>query len=132
TGEVQARGVECFAAFAVSSVAGPTATVRAHEETLFYLIEPQAASDVLATGAGLTGLSKAIQRVRGRSGSGGGDRDLGLVRVESLIHRPPVTFPAGGSAAEAAALMARDRLSSLLIPWRDGVGILTDRDLRSR
>jgi CBS domain-containing protein len=36
------------------------------------------------------------------------------------------------TVGEAAKLMARERISSLLIPTRDGLGILTDRDLRSR
>jgi CBS domain-containing protein len=55
-----------------------------------------------------------------------------LVRVESLVGRPPVTCPPSTSIREAAALMARERISSVLIPHPDGPGILTDRDLRSR
>jgi CBS domain-containing protein len=55
-----------------------------------------------------------------------------LVRVESLLRRPPVTCPPSTSIREAAGLMARERISSLLIPHPGGPGILTDRDLRSR
>jgi CBS domain-containing protein len=55
-----------------------------------------------------------------------------LVRVESLVGRPPMTCPPSISIREAAGLMARERISSVLIPHRDGLGILTDRDLRSR
>src|SRR6185503_14233858 len=60
------------------------------------------------------------------------DGDLQRVRVGSLVRRPPLTFPPEGTVADAAARMARDRVSSLLIPLPDGLGIITDRDLRSR
>lgn len=55
-----------------------------------------------------------------------------MVRVGSLIRRPPVTCPPSTPIAEAADLMTRERISSLLIPHAEGLGILTDRDLRTR
>lgn len=55
-----------------------------------------------------------------------------LIRVESLVSRPPVTCPPTTSIRDAAGLMARERISSVLIPHPDGPGILTDRDLRSK
>jgi CBS domain-containing protein len=54
-------------------------------------------------------------------------------RVGDLVTRPPVTVDRGTTVREAARLMDRERISSLLVT--DGarlVGILTDRDLRSR
>jgi CBS domain-containing protein len=55
-----------------------------------------------------------------------------LMRVESLLGRPPVTCPPSTSVREAAGLMARERISSVLIPHSEGLGIFTDRDLRGR
>ena len=53
--------------------------------------------------------------------------------VSDLVSRGPVTAPPGLSLREAADLMTRERVSSLLVV-ADGAlaGIVTDRDLRSR
>jgi CBS domain-containing protein len=48
------------------------------------------------------------------------------------VRRAPVTCDPATPIAEAAATMARDRISSIIVPHADGLGILTDRDLRSR
>ncbi len=55
------------------------------------------------------------------------------LRVSDLVSRGPVTAPPGLSLREAADLMTRERVSSLLVV-ADGAlaGIVTDRDLRSR
>jgi CBS domain-containing protein len=51
--------------------------------------------------------------------------------LESLLRRPPVTVAPEISAADAAARMADERVSSLLVQMRGGWGIVTDRDLRT-
>jgi CBS domain-containing protein len=122
---------ETFGSLSLISGAEPTATVRAHEDTLCYLIEPESASAALATGPGLSMIGGILRRVAARS-----DREAQEAAtpapVGSFIRRPPVTFPPGGTVAEAAARMAQDRISSLIVPSGQGLGILTDRDLRSR
>jgi CBS domain-containing protein len=123
---------EALGALSLISGLGPTATVRAHEDTLCYLIEPAAAARTLATGAGLSVIGGALRRLSLGADHDTARLDLGPVRVGSLIRRPPVTFPGDGSVAEAAEAMTRDRISSLLVPWQGSFGILTDRDLRSR
>jgi CBS domain-containing protein len=60
------------------------------------------------------------------------DMQARLERVQGLVLRPPVTCAPSMSIRDAAALMARERISSLLIPHSEGPGILTDRDLRGR
>ena len=55
-----------------------------------------------------------------------------LVRAVSLVRRPAVTCDPTTSVADAAAAMARERISSILVPHAAGLGIVTDRDLRSR
>jgi CBS domain-containing protein len=123
---------EVLGALSVVSEEGPTATARAHEDTLCYLIGREVASAALASGSGLSVIGRALRRIVIRSQEGVRYDDLGRTRVGSLVRRPPVTFPAEGTVAEAAARMVEDRISSLLIPLRQGFGILTDRDLRSR
>jgi CBS domain-containing protein len=56
--------------------------------------------------------------------------DLSL-RVEQLIHRPPVWAEAGATVGDAARLMSQKGISSLLVRT-DPPGILTDRDFRTR
>lgn len=52
-------------------------------------------------------------------------------RVGSLLRRP-LTCTASTTAREAAALMARERTSSVLVLHPDGWGVLTDQDLSQR
>jgi len=123
---------EVFGQLSLISGAKPAATVRAHEDTLCYLIGHEAASEALGSGPGLTVIGDTLRQLAERRERDGGHADLSRVRVGSLLHRPPVTFPAHGSVAEGARVMARERISSLLVPGSEGLGILTDRDLRSR
>ena len=61
--------------------------------------------------------------------------DAGLLArpVRALIHRVPVFVPPEATVREAAELMARERISSALIGANGTLmGILTDRDLRTR
>jgi CBS domain-containing protein len=53
--------------------------------------------------------------------------------LRDLLTRPPVTIDAARSVREAAALMSREGVSSLLVMRADALaGIVTDADLRSR
>ena len=56
------------------------------------------------------------------------------VAVGALIGRPPVTIGADAGIRETAERMVAERVSAMLITDRTGtvVGIVTDRDLRSR
>ncbi|XVX20018.1 DUF294 nucleotidyltransferase-like domain-containing protein [Actinomycetota bacterium] len=65
------------------------------------------------------------------------------IRVGEMISREPITIPATASIRQAAELMAAERVSSLLVTRGEGdgsgggaaddaIGILTDKDLRSR
>jgi CBS domain-containing protein len=53
--------------------------------------------------------------------------------VSDLISRAPITMPPGASIRETAMVMSRERVSSILITENEHLlGIITDRDLRSR
>jgi CBS domain-containing protein len=58
--------------------------------------------------------------------------DARLTPVAALVRRSPVTSEPDTPVAEAAARMADERVSCLLVPMRGAWGIVTDRDLRTR
>ena len=124
---------EVFGAWSLLGGFSPTATVRAHEDAICYLVEPDDAKEVLGTSSGMTFVVSSLKRglvaISGDRDSGAADR---YRAVGSLVRRAAVTCEAGTTVAEAAELMAREHLSSLLIPRDDGLGILTDRDLRTK
>ncbi|HJS27505.1 MAG TPA: putative nucleotidyltransferase substrate binding domain-containing protein [Actinomycetota bacterium] len=129
------REGEVFGMWSLLGQVAPTASVRASQDTLCYLIDEAVASEVLRTGAGI---AFVVERVRRRIARVDETlkADIDPVRyreVGAIVRRPPVTCEPTMPVADAAALMARERISSLLVPSPDGgVGILTDRDLRSR
>src|SRR5215471_10067718 len=53
-------------------------------------------------------------------------------RVETLIRTPPVLCSAGEPIREAAKRMTAEGASAALVPAGEALGIVTDRDLRSR
>lgn len=126
---------EVFGMWSLLGHVAPSASVRAKEDTLCYLIPADIAEEVLATRAGaafvIASLRRRTERVRHALDEA--PQPGGLRPVGSLLRRPPVTCPPELPVADAADLMARERVSSLLIPHGDGrLGILTDRDLRTR
>jgi CBS domain-containing protein len=131
----QAVEGELFGMWSMLGRVAPTATVRAAEDTLCYLIGAGVAGEVLETGAGVAFVASTVRRRIARTVS---TRAEGLDptryrAIGTLVRRPPVTCPPETPVAEAAASMARERVSSLLVPGPDGrTGILTDRDLRTR
>ena len=72
------------------------------------------------------------RRITSAAESSADAADRRLAPVGSLVRREPVTADPTMPVAEAAARMADERVSSLLIPTPDGWGIVTDRDLRTR
>ncbi len=125
---------EIFGLWSVLGHVSPTATVRAHEDTLCYLIDRELAEEVLETRAGIAFVAaNARRRIVEVTESLRAAVDPGRYRpVASLLRRPAVTCDPNTPVAEAAARMARERISSLLVPTPEGLGILTDRDLRAR
>jgi len=112
---------------------------RAVEDSLVYVIPEtvvaQLRRDHAAFGERLD--LSIVQRLRRAQESLAGAAAVGgnLLRLEvaDLLARSPVTAPPTLPIREAAGLMTRERVSALLVV-EDGrlVGILTDRDLRSR
>jgi CBS domain-containing protein len=55
-----------------------------------------------------------------------------MTRLGGLVDRPPVFVSAGATIGEAAAAMTAAHATAALVETSDGVGIVTDRDLRER
>ena len=125
---------EVFGAWSLLGRFSPTATVRAHEDTLCYLIPESVATEILGTSAGIAFVMRSLRRRIVRIDEvWQAERPTETYReVGSLVRRPPVFTPTTSSVSEAAARMTQERVSSLLIHTREGLGIITDRDLRSR
>ena len=125
---------EVFGQFSLLAHEGPTVTVRAHEDTLCYLIPEDVADEILETSAGqafvIGSMRRRIRSAAERTQPEGPDPRL--TPIGMLVRRAAVTAEPGMPVAEAAQRMAAERVSSLLIPMRGGWGIVTDQDLRTR
>ncbi len=114
----------------------PAFTLRAAEDTICYLIDRDIALEVMATRRGLAFLAGSLRR-REVSVLDGPERevvDAWSTHASALVRRPPLVVPLGSTIKEAAELMARERVSSVLVDvgGREHMGIVTDRDLRAK
>ncbi|MEO8476669.1 MAG: putative nucleotidyltransferase substrate binding domain-containing protein [Actinomycetota bacterium] len=125
---------ELFGQFSLLAHEGPTVTVRSAEDTLLYLIPESVADEVLDTAAGRHFMVGSMRRrvLAAAEHTEPTVSDARLATVGSLVRRPAVTVAPSVTVADAAATMAAERVSCLLIPTPDGLGIITDRDLRTR
>ena len=125
---------EVFGQFSMLSGLGPAFSIRAAEDTICYLVDQPIAEAVMGTREGLAFLSATLRRreVRALDGIDPAAVDPWQTPVGTLIRRPPVITPVTSSIREAAETMTRERVSSLLVDREGQLGILTDRDLRSR
>jgi CBS domain-containing protein len=130
---------DIFDPTAVDSEDEPPRGGTAAEDTLLYVIAGPALADLRRAHAAFDrSFDRAIVERLRRAGEAVHDAprtggDLLHLRVRDLISRQPVTAPPELTVREAARLMTRERVSSLLVA-EDGAlhGIVTDRDLRSR
>ena len=123
---------EVFGQFSLLAEESPTSTVRAHEDTLCYLIGADVADEILGTSAGQ---SFVLGKMRARLTAGHEAMEppgLPFRPIGGLVRRAPVAADSGMTVAAAAERMAAEHVSCLLVPMRQGWGIVTDRDLRSR
>ena len=103
---------EVFGVWSLLGKVAPAATVRAGEDTLCYLVESSVVEDVLQTSAGFAFVAAGIRRRIARVDETL-KAEIDSVRyrsVGSLVRRPPVTCAPELPVAEAAELMARERV----------------------
>jgi CBS domain-containing protein len=116
-------------------------TARAHEDTLCYRIGADVAVRVLARPESVGFVARSLLTTRGdavgeaaamRSSPGSG-RDPAHQPVGSIIRSPPVIVEPSTSIREAARLMTEAGATAVCVRLAgSSLGIMTDRDLRSR
>jgi CBS domain-containing protein len=119
-----------------SAVAGlpPALSARAREDARCYLLPAAAAPTIFAGSGGLAYLSETLRErtVRALEGSGRPMADPWRARVGPIVSRRPIVCDAARTIRDAAELMARERISSVLVADHGRLAIVTDRDLRAR
>jgi CBS domain-containing protein len=108
---------------------------RARENSLCYRLAAEDVIPLLADPTGLRSMARALME-RPRPGGLPTERTGGLEseeRARTLIRRQPVLCEPSEPLREAAVRMTDEGVSAILVKLGDGeLGIVTDRDLRSR
>jgi len=104
------------------------------EDTLLYLIPPAVFLELFETHEAFADLVEVEDRTRLRTVISKSEQanELMSSSVHSLLVRESVTAPASTSISEAAKIMTENGVSSLLVTDADSLGIITDRDIRTR
>ena len=106
---------------------------RAAEDTSCYRIPAAVIGPLLARPDFLRFIARSIVGDRAKAGPERSLRpDPVQRRVETLIRTPPLLCSAGEPIREAAKRMTAEGASAALVPAGEALGIVTDRDLRSR
>src|SRR5215469_14623181 len=106
---------------------------RAAEDTSCYRVPAAVIGPLLARPDFLRFIARSIVGDRAKAGPERSLRpDPVQRRVETLIRTPPLLCSAGEPIREAAKRMTAEGASAVLVPAGETLGIVTDRDLRSR
>jgi len=127
---------ELFGHASMLSGLPPGFTARAAEDTLCYRIPEAVARTVLARPESVGFVARSLLALSAVEHAGLSARkataDAADQPVAALIRDPPVLCSPETTIREAAAKMSAARATSIVIELGDSLGILTDRDLRSR
>jgi len=111
----------------------PEFTTRALEDAAVYCIPPDVGLEVLGRPAGVRFVARGLRaRLIDAARTMRALPDVRTRTVASLLHHPPVFCAPETSIADAASLMAAQHVTALLVEARDGLGIVTDVDLRDK
>jgi CBS domain-containing protein len=124
---------EAFGHPSLLSGLAPAFDVFARDATECLVICGAAATDVLASPAGVQFVASSLRERLVRTGHVAHARaDQRTAHLGSLVHRPVAVCPPDTPARDAARLMAGADVSCVLVQLEDGFGIVTDSDLRRR
>jgi len=111
----------------------PTFTVRAHEDTLCYMLGRDAALAALARPEGVDFVAQSMRERLTRTGhTVHALPGLGTVRLPELVNRQPLFCEPDTTIREAAAEMTARGSSAILVLAGERLSIVTDADLRAR
>jgi CBS domain-containing protein len=123
----------CFGHPSLLTGMAPAFTARATEDTACLLIPDDVALLVFAHPSGARYIARTLRQRLVRTGyTAHALPALSMTRLGGLLHRPPVVLPEGTSIRDAAAAMTAEHATAALVETREGLGIVTDRDLRER
>jgi CBS domain-containing protein len=105
---------------------------RAAEDTVCYRIPADVVRPLLARPDVLRFVARSIVSGRGRPPPEAGPGDLGQRPVATLIRTPPLLCPASEPIRAAAQRMTAQGATAVLVRAGHRLGIVTDRDFRSR
>jgi CBS domain-containing protein len=111
----------------------PAFTVRAREPCACLLLPRAAAMRVFASPDGARYLASSLRNRLVRTGHvSHALPELSMTRLGALVDRPPVVVSPDATIADAATAMTEAHANAALVDTADGVGIVTDADLRER
>jgi len=109
----------------------PEFSTRARQESLLYCIPGDVALDVLTRPGGVRFVAASLrERLLDAARTMRSLPDDVTRPVTSLVRSAPVFCDANTSVRDAARLMAAEKRSALLVSTAEGLGIVTDLDLR--
>ncbi len=127
---------ELFGQASMLSGLPPGFTARAQEDTLCYRIPEEIARAALARPESVGFLARSLLEVSAQAPAALATRkpppDPANRPVAALIRSPPLLCAPATTIRDAAAKMTAASANSIVIELGDSLGILTDRDLRSR
>jgi CBS domain-containing protein len=124
---------QCFGHPSLLSGLAPAFTVRARGDTACLLLPREVAVRVFAHPSGARYIARTLRSRLVRTGyTAHALPELSMTRLGALVDRPPVFVPADASIRDAAVAMTAAHATAALVQTGDGMGIVTDRDLRER
>ncbi len=124
---------QCFGHPSLLTGLAPAFTVRARDDATCVLLGREPAMRVFAHPAGARFVAATLRRRLVRTASvAHALPELSMTRLGALVRRPPVFVEPDATVGEAAAAMTTAHVTAALVRGADGVGIVTDRDLRER
>jgi CBS domain-containing protein len=124
---------ECFGHPSLLTGMAPAFTVRAHEDSSCLLIPRPLALDVLGRPEGASYVALTLRERLTRTGhTVHALPEVRTLKIASLISSPPVFCEPETPIREAATAMRDRHVSAVLVRTREGLGIVTDTDLRER
>jgi len=111
----------------------PELTTRARQDSTLYVIPKAVALDVLGRGDGVRFVAASLrERLLDAARTMRSLPDVVTRPVTSLVRSAPLFCDPDATVREAAELMEAERRPALLVRARDGLGIVTDVDLRDK
>ena len=127
------RSGEAFGQSTLLTGRPPEFTARAFEDTVLYVVPGDVALDVLSRPAGMAFVARTLADSYSRVAQAA--EPLPQARtatVSTLVQHAPPICSHDTTIREATSLMSREVATAVLVQTRDGLGIVTNADLREK